>query len=180
MLSLSDGNEGAPHISQSSNITRMSISDCLISYPGHSLYGVGSLTPLQRYSWCILQLQIDRAKQNSKHRLYGDRDETIYHIISECSKLVLKEYKTRHDWEGKVIHWELRKKLKFNHITKWYMHNPETVLENEMLKIFWDFEIQTDHRILARQPDPCYVAICPVGLQGSVRSRQVNQLKLDI
>ena len=27
------------------------------------------------------------------------------------------------------------------------MHKPESVQENEMLKILWDFEIQTDHLI---------------------------------
>ena len=39
----------------------------------------------------------------SKFRLCGDRDETINHIISECSKLAQKKYKARHDWVGKVI-----------------------------------------------------------------------------
>ena len=43
-------------------------------------------------------------QQNSKCRLCGDRDETINHIISECSKWAQKEYKARHDWVGKVIH----------------------------------------------------------------------------
>ena len=33
------------------------------------------------------------------------------------------------------------------------MHNPESVLENETHKIFKDFEIQTDHLILATQQD---------------------------
>ena len=33
------------------------------------------------------------------------------------------------------------------------MHNPEFVSENEMHKILWDFDIQTDHLILARRPD---------------------------
>ena len=33
------------------------------------------------------------------------------------------------------------------------MHNPESVLENEMQKILWDFKIQTDHLISARRPD---------------------------
>ena len=32
------------------------------------------------------------------------------------------------------------------------MHNPESVLKNEMHKPLWDFGIQTDHQILARQP----------------------------
>ena len=83
----------------------------------------------------------------------GDRDETINHILSECSKLAQREYKTRHDWVGKVIHWELCKKLNFDHTTKWYMHKPESVLENETHKILWDYEIQTDHLIPARRPD---------------------------
>ena len=33
------------------------------------------------------------------------------------------------------------------------MHKPESVLENETHKIIWDFEIKTDHPILARRPD---------------------------
>ena len=68
--------------------------------------------------------RIDKTQQNSKCRLCGDRDKTINHIISECSKLAQKEYKTRHDWVGKVIHWEMCKKFKFDHTNKWYMHNP--------------------------------------------------------
>ena len=54
-----------------------------------------------------IKVRIDKTQQNSKCRLCGDRDETINHIISESSKLAQKEYKTRHDWVGKVIHWEM-------------------------------------------------------------------------
>ena len=43
---------------------------------------------------------IDTTQQNSKCRLCSERDETINHIISECSKLAQKEYKARHDWVG--------------------------------------------------------------------------------
>ena len=64
-----------------------------------------------------------------------------------------KEYKTWHNWAGKVIHWKLWKKLKFDHTAKWYMHKSESVRENEMHKVLWDFEIQTDHLISARQLD---------------------------
>ena len=32
--------------------------------------------------------------------LCGDRDETIHHMISKCSKLAQKETKMRHDWAG--------------------------------------------------------------------------------
>ena len=33
------------------------------------------------------------------------------------------------------------------------MHNSEFMLENETHKLLSDFEIKTDHQILARQPD---------------------------
>ena len=46
-----------------------------------------------------------------------------------------REYKTRNDCVRKVIHWDLCKKFKFDHMNKWYMHNLESVLENEMHKI---------------------------------------------
>ena len=29
------------------------------------------------------------------------RDETIHHIVSECSKLAQKKYKRRYDWVGR-------------------------------------------------------------------------------
>ena len=73
----------------------------------------------------------------------------INHIISEYSKLAHMKYKTRLDKVGKMIHWELCNDFKFDHTNKWYMHNPESVLE----KYFDDFKIQTDHLISARQPD---------------------------
>ena len=73
--------------------------------------------------------------------------------MSECSKLAQKEYKTRHNWFGKVFHWELCKKFKFDHTNKWYMHNPESVLENEMHKLLWNCEIQTDHVSSDRRAD---------------------------
>ena len=63
-----------------------------------------------------IKARIDKTQQNSKCRLCGDRDETTNHIISECSKLAQKEYKTRHDWVSKVIHWEMCKKSKFDHL----------------------------------------------------------------
>ena len=81
-----------------------------------------------------IKARIDN-QQNSKCRLCGDRDETINHIISECSKFAQREYKARHDWIGQVIHWEMCKKFKFDHTNKWYMHNPAPVLENVMHKL---------------------------------------------
>ena len=76
----SDGNEGILRIPQSSSITGTSLSNCLVSYPGHSLGGSYTWTekqsmystapadwaaghslwvvlPLRRCSQCILQPQ---------------------------------------------------------------------------------------------------------------------------
>ena len=80
-------------------------------------------------------MKIDNTQQNRKCRLYGDTEETVNHLIAECSKLVQKDYKTKHDWLGKVIHWELCKRLKFDHTNKWYMQKPKSILENETHRI---------------------------------------------
>ena len=87
----------------------------------------------------------------------GERDETINRIITECSKLAQKEYKTRHNWARKVIHRELCNKLKFNHTIQLYMHKPESAMENETHKIHWNFETQTDPLVPARRPDPVII-----------------------
>ena len=42
-----------------------------------------------------IRARIDWTQQNTKCRLYCNRDETIKYIISECSKLAKKNYKTR-------------------------------------------------------------------------------------
>ena len=60
------------------------------------------------------------------------------HRISECGKLAQKEYKTRHEWVGKMIYWELYKKFKFNERKK-------SLLEYETQKILCDSERKTDH-----------------------------------
>ena len=103
----------------------------------------------------------DKMQQNSKCRLCGDRDETINHIISECSKLAQKEFKTRHDWVGKVrcaikrtsVQGEMCNKFKFDHTNKWYLHNRAPILENYTHKLLWDLDIHKGHRISTRRPD---------------------------
>ena len=100
-----------------------------------------------------IKVRIDKTQKNCKCRLCGDRDEIIRHIINKYSKLAQKEYKTRHDWVGKVINWGVHKKFEFDHTNKWYMHKPAPVLENNTYKLLWDFDIHTSHLISARRPD---------------------------
>ena len=100
-----------------------------------------------------IKARIDNTQQNCKCRLCGDGDETINHLISECSKLAQKGYKARHNWVCKLIHWEICWKFQFDYTNKWYMHNPAPIQENDSHKHLWGFGIQTDHLIPARRPD---------------------------
>ena len=65
----------------------------------------------------------------------------INNTISECSKLIQKECKTKHDWVGKMIQWEVCKNFEFDHTTKRYVYKWVSVLENETHQILWDFKI---------------------------------------
>ena len=59
-------------------------------------------------------------------RVCGDADETVSHIISECSKLAQKEYKqVKHDNVAKMLRWQICEKWGFNKAENWYIHKPE-------------------------------------------------------
>ena len=85
-----------------------------------------------------------------------------------------------------VIHWEKWKKCKFDHTSKWYRPNAESIQKNETHKLLWDFEIQTDHLISARRLDliiistkerTCRIVDHRVKLKGS--EKRDEYLKLD-
>ena len=48
-----------------------------------------------------------KTQAERKCRLCGKVDETVRHILCECPMLAQKEYKRRHDWVGRKIHWEV-------------------------------------------------------------------------
>ena len=75
----------------------------------------------------------------------------INSIKSKFSKLTQKEFNSRIDRMGKVIHWEMCNGLKFDFTNKLYMNKPESSLTDETHKIIWDIEIQTVHSFLARR-----------------------------
>ena len=68
--------------------------------------------------------------------------------------LAQKQYRLwRHDRVGVVIHWVMCQRFGFPFGNKWYDHTPERVLQNEDVKILWDFSIQTDHKLDHNKPD---------------------------
>ena len=101
----------------------------------------------------LVKAKIDKTQEDSTCRMCGKADESINHLLSECSKMAQKEYKRRHDWIGRKIHWEVCRKYGLDTKDRWYEHEPQSVFENEEHKTLWDFSIQTDHVIEARRPD---------------------------
>ena len=83
----------------------------------------------------------------------GERDETVNHLVSECSKLAQREYKRRHDWVSRRVHWEVCRMYGIELRENWYEHDAAPVAENDRCKIIWDFDMQTDHVIQTGRTD---------------------------
>ena len=119
---------------------------------------------------------IDKTSDSPICRMCGERNETVSHIISECSKLAQKEYKRRHGNVGKHRHWKLCKKYNIDSKARWYEHSPKGIVESNDIKILWDCVIQCDKEIDARRPDIVIVdklhkevKITDVAIPGDVR-----------
>ena len=52
----------------------------------------------------VIKAKIDNTQEQSKRRMCGEKDKTVNHLISECSKMAQGEYKRRHDWVGRRVH----------------------------------------------------------------------------
>ena len=85
--------------------------------------------------------------------LCGEKVENVTHTVSACKMLAQKDYKRRHDKVCSHLHWCLSKKYGLDVDNKWYYHRPEKVAENDVVKILWDFNIQTDRIIEHHRPD---------------------------
>ena len=75
------------------------------------------------------------------------------HIVSECSVLVQREYKRRHDNVARYLHLQLYEEYKLLNPDKWCEHKPDGVSANNNCKILWDVIIQCDKEIQARRWD---------------------------
>ena len=52
-----------------------------------------------------------------------------------------------------MLHWNLRKKYHLPASDKWWKHNVKKVLQNEEVKILWNFKIQTGKHLAHNLPD---------------------------
>ena len=54
---------------------------------------------------------------------------------------------------AKAVYWKLCEKYLLDKKNKWYEHAPDSVSENDEVKLLWDVNIQCGHVIEARRPD---------------------------
>jgi len=76
----------------------------------------------------------------------------VVHVFTECEKLAQEEYKKRQNSVASITRKELCK------IYSLRKDNPaESILENDSMKILWNFNIYTDRIVEARRPDTVVV-----------------------
>ena len=75
------------------------------------------------------------------------------HLIISCSKMAQTDYQERHNKVASMLHWNLCKKYHLPAFEKWWAQNVEKVLQNEEVKILWNFKIQTDKHLAHNTPD---------------------------
>ena len=100
-----------------------------------------------------IKFAIDKTVNSPLCRVCNESQESVQHIISGCTKLVQKDYKTRHDKVAARLHWEYSKRFNFDCSDKWYEHVPEKIVENEIVKIMWDMTMFTDKKLKHNRPD---------------------------
>ena len=78
------------------------------------------------------------------------------------------------------------KKFGFEYHHQWYNHHAEKVLENDSVKLLWDFHIQTDHVVEHCRPDLLLVEkkkkeawIIDVAVPGDSRIKIAEQRKIE-
>ena len=73
--------------------------------------------------------------------------------MSGCPTLAKSEYIVRHNKVAQYIHHRLCQHYGISVTSHWYKHEVAPVVENNKVKILWDFSIQTDKTIKANRPD---------------------------
>ena len=112
--------------------------------------------------------------------------EKLQHIICECKKLALREYKTRLDTVAKLVHWKLCEKHNLERKEKWYKHCPKGVVEDDDVKLIWDINVQFDNVMEARRPELILVdkkvkscVIIGVAIRGDCRIHEKEIKKIE-
>ena len=74
--------------------------------------------------------KVETCGGDPKRRLCKERDKTVSHLVSECSKTAQTEYEKRHDKVAAAVHLSICKRHCLPHSEKWYDHRTQPVIEN--------------------------------------------------
>ncbi|XP_060530462.1 uncharacterized protein LOC132704469 [Cylas formicarius] len=120
----------------------------------------GNLFPETEGFMCAIQDQVIPTRSYLKHiikdptvtttncRICGEGHESVEHLISGCRILAPK------DNVAKIVHQEIAFNLNLlKEKCPHYRYSPESVLENEGFRIYWDRTIQTDRTVQHDRPD---------------------------
>lgn len=129
---------------------------------------IGKLFPETEGFMIAIQDQVINTKNYRKHiikdptittdkcRRCHAQSETIQHITGACTALTQTDYTHRHNQIANIIHQHLAIKHKLiqnNSNTPFYKYMPETILENDEYKLYYDRAILTDRTIHFNRPD---------------------------
>lgn len=108
--------------------------------------------PTRNYLKYIIK---DPSIQSDRCRYGCQVQESIQHLTGGCQAFAATEYKERHDSVGKILHQELAQTLKLiqNDRLPYYQYTPETILENNEYKLYWDRSVLTDQQVMHNRPD---------------------------
>ena len=73
-------------------------------------------------------------------RLCHEHEETIQHVLAGCPILAATSYIERHNMVARVVHLHLCRNFSLPLSSgTWFSHEPLSVIENDVVKILWDF-----------------------------------------
>lgn len=108
------------------------------------------VVPTRTYIKHILKQQVE----TTKCRLCNAAEESVQHLSSGCSSIAGTKYLNRHNNMGKVVHQllGLQKQL-IQHFIPHHIYTPQTILEDEQCKVYWDLTVITDIGVEHNRPD---------------------------
>ena len=88
-------------------------------------------------------------REYDKCRLCNEYKETIHHITSACPIYARSLYLMRHYNVARYIHHRIASSFSLLEDTSvaWYNHEHLPIIENDVIKVLWDFDIQTDKHV---------------------------------
>ena len=87
-------------------------------------------------------------------RLCGEHEESVVHLLAACPSLAATAYLYRHNLVAGVVHWHLMRLHGFLPGSScWFTHRPPAVVESSVVKILWDFSLQSASHYLSNRPD---------------------------